>query len=231
MSFAVAAAIGCAVVVPLLAGAVGLESPVGDCSSVGASSPVGGCSGNVPGPPSAPTITKAIAGDGQVKVVWTPPLWDGGSKVTRYVASSTPGKKTCSAAGTKTSCIVQGLKNGKAYTFTVRAQNRHGLGPASVASSSATPATPPSAPLKVKVVAGSGQVTVSWMAPHSTGGDPVTLYSVLSSPGKLGCDTSILSCTVTGLSSTHRYDFTVRATNAQGTGPASAPSKRIAPLP
>jgi len=77
----------------------------------------------------------------------------------------------------------------------------------------------PSAPLGVVVVNGDGRATPSWTAPTS---GPVTSYTATLSPGGLTCTTSGLSCAVTGLTNGVVYSLTVTATNANGTGPASA---------
>ena len=169
----------------------GCSPPVGGCSPVGSSSPVGSCSGNVPGPPAAPTITKVVPKDRKVKVVWAPPVWNGGAKIIEYVVTSKPGKKRCSAAGTKSGCHRHWTGQRDDYTFTARAKNRHGLGAASAPSAPVTPATPPSAPLRVKVVAGSSQVTVSWTgAPLDRWRPDHPPTTCSPPPGNLGCSTA-----------------------------------------
>jgi hypothetical protein len=67
---------------------------------------------------------------------------------------------------------------------------------------------------------------VSWTAPTLNGGRPITLYTVSASPGGRTCTSTARSCTVTGLSNSSTYTFTVTATNNVGTGDpsdASAP--------
>jgi large repetitive protein len=91
---------------------------------------------------------------------------------------------------------------------------------------SATPPTP-IAPTGVAAVAGPGQATVSW-----TGLDPgyqVSSYTVTASPGGATASGSGTSATVTGLSNGTAYTFTVTATNAVGTGPASTASNSVTP--
>jgi hypothetical protein len=88
--------------------------------------------------PSAPTAT---IGNGQATVTWTKPA-DNGSTITGYTVTSSGGQ-TCTTSDADTlTCIVTGLTNGTAYTFTVTATNGGGASAASVASSSITPAAP-----------------------------------------------------------------------------------------
>ena len=92
--------------------------------------------------PSAPTAT---IGNGQATVTWTKPA-DNGSAITGYTVTSSGGQ-TCTTSDANTlTCIVTGLTNGTAYTFTVTATNGGGASVASVASSSITPLAPTPVP-------------------------------------------------------------------------------------
>jgi alpha-tubulin suppressor-like RCC1 family protein len=127
--------------------------------------------------PGAPTSVTGVAGDGQVVVSWDAPVDDGGSVVTGYMVTSSPGAKTCTTAGAL-SCTVGGLANGTGYTFTVTATNTVGLSVPSESSALVVPVTVPGAPLLVTGVAGDGQVVVSWLAPATNGGSTITGYKV-----------------------------------------------------
>jgi hypothetical protein len=82
----------------------------------------------------------------------------------------------------------------------------------------------------VTATPGNTTALVSWIAPGSNGGYAITAYTVTADPGGASCGTTgALSCTVTGLANGTAYTFTVRATNALGTGPASAPSAAATP--
>ena len=77
--------------------------------------------------PRAPTRVAATPGNGSAVVKWTAPANDGGSAITGYVVTSSPGSKVCKTTGAK-SCTIRGLKNGTRYSVAVRARNKEGLG-------------------------------------------------------------------------------------------------------
>ena len=94
----------------------------------------------IPTAPGAPTIGTATAGDGQVSVTFTAPGSNGGSAITTYTATASPGGAFGTCAGPAAcTATVTGLSNGTAYTFTVTATNAIGTGVASGASNAATP--------------------------------------------------------------------------------------------
>lgn len=177
--------------------------------------------------PGAPNIGPAIRGNSQASVSFSAPSYDGGSAITNYTVTSSPGGFTASAASSP--IAVTGLANGTIYSFTVKATNINGNGPSSSASNSVTPATIPSSPQNVIASRGNGQVSVSFSAPVSNGGSTITNYTVTASPGDYIGIGGASPVVVTGLSNGTSYSFTVTATNSVGTGPSSPSFSPVTP--
>ena len=96
-------------------------------------------------------------------------------------------------------------------------------------------ATAPGAPTGVSATSGNGSATVSWTAPGS-GGSAITSYTVTpyigsaaQTPVTVSGSPPATQTTVTGLTNGTSYTFTVSATNAVGTSPASSPSNAVTP--
>lgn len=95
----------------------------------------------------------------------------------------------------------------------------------------------PSAPTITTAVSGDQQATITFTAPASTGGTPITGYTVTatdhtaSARGGETCSPTgdNLTCTVMGLTNGDHYTFTVVATNALGSGTPSAASAVVIP--
>jgi uncharacterized repeat protein (TIGR02543 family) len=186
--------------------------------------------------PNAPSAVTAVVGDTQATISFTAPTNNGGAALTSYTVTSSPGDFTCTVNAPTTSCIVSGLSNGTAYTFTVKASNANGASSASDASSSITPAKAPDAPTNVLVVAGTEKITVSWTAPASNG-SAITSYTVQaydSSGAAITGATCVatapaVTCDVSAnLVAGNQYTFKVTATSTAGTSLASDASAGIA---
>jgi hypothetical protein len=192
--------------------------------------------------PAAPTGVTAAAGNGSATVSWTAPS-NGGSPISSYtvtpfIGSAAQTVVTVTGSPPVTTATVQQLTNGTAYTFTVSATNAVGTGPASTASNAVTPSAPtvPAAPTGVTATGGNAAATVSWTAP-ANGGSAITSYTVTPFIGSAAQPTLTVAgtppattTTVLGLSNGTTYTFTVSATNAVGTGPASAVSNAVTPV-
>jgi sugar lactone lactonase YvrE len=171
--------------------------------------------------PTAPTGVGAVPGNGQVVVSWSPPAEPGGT-ITSYRVFRNGVQVHQTANGSTTSHTVAGLTNGQASTFTVAAVNASGQG-ATSAGVVATPLAAPGAPSLTAAAPGNGQVALTWSAPASTGGGPITAYRVFDDGVQVHetANGSTLGHTVTGLTNGQASTFTVRAVNGGGQGPAS----------
>src|SRR5437763_5204929 len=88
------------------------------------------------------------------------------------------------------------------------------------------PPTPPSAPQDLAATGGNAQVTLTWQAPASNGGSPITNYRIYrgtSSSGETLKATigNVLTYTDTTVTNGVTYYYQVSAVNAAGEGPRS----------
>ncbi len=211
-------------------GTLGISIAAGTASdTAGNTAPSAGPSAtfSVLSPPGAPTIGTATAGNASASVTFTAPASNGGSPITSYTVTSSPGGIT--GAGATSPIVVSGLTNGTPYTFTVTATNGVGTGAASTASAAVTPATVPGAPTSPVATRGDMSASVAFSAPASNGGSAITSYTVTSSPGGITGTGAASPIVVSGLTNGTPYTFTVTATNGVGTGAASPVSNSVTP--
>jgi hypothetical protein len=104
--------------------------------AVGAITALGPCTGAVP---SAPQNVAAVAERESAAVSWSAPLSSGGSAITGYTVTASPGGARCTWSAGPLACTLDGLAGGAPVTVTVVAGNDGGIGPASALSSTVTP--------------------------------------------------------------------------------------------
>ena len=185
--------------------------------------------------PNTPTsVSASVSTAGAATVSFTAPLNNGGVAITGYTVTASPGGFTCNAAADASSCVVTGLTNGTAYTFTVIATNEIGNSVASSATSAVTPQTAASAPTTITATAGDGQASVAFSG-AVTNGSTIANYTVQAydsngnAVADATCTTSTSPCTVTGLANGSTYTFKVISNSTvYGAGSTTASAVSIA---
>ena len=182
--------------------------------------------------PGDATAVSAIAtAAGQITLTWTAPTNLGGLTLDAYKITGNEGFESVTATNTSTTKVINGLRDGTSYTFTIQASNS--LGDAAGESfASALVATVPGAPTAVTASISGSTVSVGWSAPTNTGGTGSTIggYTayLINNSGN-----DVASSAVAGLSTTFSgvadgtYTVKVLATNIVGNGARSTPSDYV----
>jgi hypothetical protein len=193
-----------------------------------------------PGTPPAPTV---VAGTAKVTATVAAGTSGGAPAsytVTAYAASGTAAG-TCTVTGVSGSCDVTALTGGAVYTVKATAKNTAGTSGESVASSPVTVAAPsltvtapaakvPGAPgLTALSRRSKTEVWVTFSAPSSNGGKPITGYTVTATRNGRDVTQSFPAeagrVSVGPLTRYAVYTFTVRAVNSVGTSEPSNASR------
>ncbi|MEI6694369.1 MAG: fibronectin type III domain-containing protein, partial [Actinomycetes bacterium] len=135
--------------------------------------------------PNAPTGVNGVPGNGQVTLTWSAPLNTGGSPITSYTATASPGGAACTTA--TLTCTITGLTNGISYTFSATGTSGHFTSTPSNASQPVTPFPRPDPPRITKLTLISTSAIVDWSSPQSqvtSGGDHTC---ALATTGSINC--------------------------------------------
>jgi hypothetical protein len=177
--------------------------------------------------PSAPFNVNGTAGNSQILLSWSPPKSNGGAPVTKYIINSIPKGLTLNSS--TTSVTITGLTNGTPYRFNVIAVTIGGKSQPSTPSPFITPSGIPNPPTNVTGTSGNAEVSLTWTAPVSDGGSPITSYIATSNPGGITATSSTTNVVVTGLTNGTPYTFSVIATNINGNSSPSLASSSVTP--
>ncbi|MEK3985057.1 S-layer homology domain-containing protein [Paenibacillus sp. FSL K6-3166] len=172
---------------------------------------------------AAPSIETVTAGNGHIRITWSPVYGTDSYAVYQSTASGVYGAEVATISGSENSYDAVGLINGTAYYFIVKAVNPDGISPASN-EVTRTPQVPaPGAPILHSPVASNGLIGLTW--------DPVkgaigyTIYQGISSgiyETKVATvSESVYNYDVTGLTNGESYYFVVKASNPGGESAAS----------
>ncbi len=173
--------------------------------------------------PGQPYPFWTVTATGRATIAFLGPLTDGGSPVTGYIATARPASgNVVTARSTTTPIVIDGLTDGVEYTITISAVSAFGVG---------TPSSPVKAtvgplragvPRNVTATPLDGRARLTFSAPESDGGSPVTGYSITVSPGGRKVTATASPFEVTGLTNGTTYTFTVAAVTRAGDGATAA---------
>jgi hypothetical protein len=175
--------------------------------------------------PQAPTNLVATPGDQSVSIAFTAPN-NGGSAITNYKYSIDGGATftAFSPAITASPAVITGLTNGTSYDIQIEAVNAVGDGLNS-ATVTATPRTTPQAPTSLVATPGDSIASLTFTAPSSDGGSPITNYKYSIDGGATFTAFSpaitASPAVITGLTNGTTYTIKILAVNAAGDGSAS----------
>lgn len=179
--------------------------------------------------------------DGSIFVSWLAPGSSGGFPVQGYdVQASTDAGRSWQSIryvpANERSVMIDDLPGGAEVSFRVAAVNAAGTGAPSRPTTPFLPMGPPGPVTSIEGHPGDGQVRLTWVAPLSDGGFPISDYLVQIS-GDGGATWMEIyrqpspECiaVASGLMNGHPYLFRVMAANSRGRGRPSAPTQAIRP--
>jgi fibronectin type 3 domain-containing protein len=186
--------------------------------------------------PSAPIGLTAVGNETLIYLAWSVPNNDGGSQITGYKVyrGTTYGSETfIQALGTQTFFHDELVSGGVNYYYKVSAVNAVGESPLSegAVGSLLAPPTVPGPPRDLNVDNGSSYVQLTWNAPSSDGGSPVTGYNIYrntnmdAAPVLLASVGDQLGYNDTTAINGITYHYRVSAVNVVGEGPLTEPEE------
>lgn len=181
---------------------------------------------NVIGRPDKPAAPFCIGGeDRAVRIEWMAPNANG-APITRYLVRINEGaSSTTREYGNATIQVIDGLTNGRDYTFQVGAVNEavtDGNPEFSDPSPVCTPDQLPGQPDAPETTSGDGKLLITWKEPVNEG-SAITAYRLTNTTTgePKVVPASVTSFEWAGLENGTSYRFTVAAENGLGYGPAS----------
>jgi uncharacterized repeat protein (TIGR01451 family) len=154
--------------------------------------------------PGTPTGLVASIGNGSAALAWTVPANSGGTLITSYTVTATPGALKLTVPASQTGVNFTGLTNGTTYSFTVHATNAVGSGAESLPSNAVTPVSPQGADLAITMtspatVNAGAFVTFAMTVTNNGPGDAALVTLTDSLPGAFQSSTNSQGiCTHTG---------------------------------
>lgn len=187
---------------------------------------------DVRGVPTVPLNPEAFPGSRSAVVQWDAPVSDGGTPVTGYTVTVSPGGAT--VACDSSPCEITGLTNGKTYTFTIVATNAEGDSPASDPTEAVTPSLGIPAPSGLTVTTGDRVMTLSFELGLGKRMPAITGFRYSLDRGKTWKNLSTswratrtqpapVTGLVEGVLNGKTYAVMVRTKTSDGVGPASRP--------
>lgn len=176
--------------------------------------------------PSAPVGFNTYAGDSETLLIWEPPLSDGYSQLWGYRIYRGTSSESLSLL-IEVGCVLSyndaDLTNGVTYYYKITAFNSIGESEGSGVLSAKPTATlaVPSSPRSLQAIAGNAAIDLTWQAPSSDCGSPISGYKLYRGtfPGhevffkQVG---NVLTYLDTGLTNDVNYYYQVTALNSVG---------------
>jgi len=172
----------------------------------------------IPDIPSAPTIAEiAAAGSNGVLITYSAPESDGGSTITSYTVTASPGDKSATVTRSASSTInISGLNAATTYSFTITASNLMGRSAPSAPSKTILMASPT---ITATSAATKTTALITYSPPQSDGVALITSYTATATPsGESATVTRSGSGTITisNLTYGESYSFTISAITNTG---------------